>query len=141
VVRRRCSPQFVHPNLLELILSRLLPDERTEATVIVGRERNKAERLQYMVDGTQHLCPSQHGAASGQEHQLDLRSLDDWLRDCKQAPSERNYLEVSPKALSIWQPKHSRSLAFKMSARDAPRRPGLGEATHNVQSVCSLRGY
>src|SRR5271168_1817565 len=110
VVRRRCSPQFLNPNLLELVLSRLLPDERTEATVIVGRERNEAERLQYMVDGAQHLRASQDGAAAGQEHQLDLRSLDDWLRDCKQTPGERNHLEVSPKALSIGQPQHGRSL-------------------------------
>ena len=109
--------------------------------MIVGRERNEAERLQRVGDGTQHLCASKHRAGAGQEHQLDSRSLDDGLRERKQATGERDYLEVRPDALAIWEPKHSRSIAFQMCARDTPRLAGLGEAIHNQVSVCSGIGY
>jgi hypothetical protein len=48
----------------------------------------------------------------------------------KQATSERNYLQVRPNALAVWEAKHSRRVSFKTSARDAPRQAGLGEAAH-----------
>jgi hypothetical protein len=86
--------------------------------------------LQLFGDGTQHLRPSQYRTGSGQEHQLDSRSLDDGLSKRKQTTSKRNYLEVRPNALAIGQTEHSRSGFFKACARDAPRQAGLGEAAH-----------
>jgi len=109
--------------------------------MIVGRERDETEGLQRVGDGAQHLCASQHRTGSGQEHQLDSRSLDDRLRKRKQTTGERNYLEVCPNALAIRETQHSRSGFFKTCTRDAPRRAGLGEAAHNQTSVCGGRGY
>jgi len=36
----------------------------------------------------------------------------------------------------IWEPKHRRSVAFQMSARDTLRRAGLGRPDHNQALLC-----
>jgi len=100
--------------------------------VIVSRKRDEAERLQRVGDRRQHLRTSQNRTGSGQEHQFDLRSLYDRLRKRQQTTGERDYLEIRLDALAIREPKHSRSGFFKACARDAPRRAGLGEATHKL---------
>jgi hypothetical protein len=43
---------------------------------------------------------------------------------------------IGPDVLAIWEPKHRRSVAFQMSARDTLRRAGLGEADHNQAPLC-----
>jgi hypothetical protein len=126
---RRRSAQFFNPSLLGFVLI-CPPDERSEAAMIVGCERNEAEGLQSIGDRAQHLCASEHCASSSQEYQFDLRSLDDGLRERKQTTGERNHLEVSPGGLAICKPKHGRIMAFEMSTRKTPRRAGLGRAAH-----------
>jgi len=98
--------------------------------VIVGRERNEAEGLQPIGDGAQHLCATEHCSGSSQEYQFDLRSLDDGLRERKQATCDRNHLEVGPGGLAIGKPQHGRILPLEMSARHTPRLAGLGRAAH-----------
>ena len=99
--------------------------------MIVGCERNEAEGLQAIRDRAQHLCAAEHCAGSRQEYQFDLRTLDDGRRERKQTTGERNHLEVGPGGLAICKSKHGRILALEMSARDTPRRAGLGEVNHN----------
>ena len=98
--------------------------------MIVGRERNKAEGLQSIGDGAQHLCASEHGAGASQKYHFDLRSLDNGLRDRKQTPGARNHLEVGRGGLAIGKSKHGWILALEMSARITPRRAGLGRGAH-----------
>jgi len=63
------------------------------------------------------------------------------LRERKQTTGGGNYLKIRPNALSIGEAKHGWSVALKMYAWDAPSRAGLGEAVHNLTSVCGECGY
>src|ERR1700678_4411355 len=133
--------KLLNPILLRLVLIRPFPDERSQAALIVGRERHEAKWLQSVADWREHLCAPKSRAGAGQEHQLDLRPLVDGLRERKQSTGGRNYLKIGPNAFSIGEAKHSWSAALKMCAWDAPSLAGLGEAVHNLTSVCGECGY
>src|ERR1700757_2294723 len=49
-------------------------------------------------------------------------------------------MQVGPHVLAIWKPKHRGGVAFEMSARETPRRAGLGRAAHQAR-VCGGTGY
>src|SRR4029077_4426517 len=57
---RRCCTQFLDPNFFGFVLKLALPDKCPQTAVIVGSERNEAERLQRLADWTQHLLASKH---------------------------------------------------------------------------------
>jgi len=52
--------KLLNPILFRFVLIRPFPDERSQPTVIVGRERNETKWLQRVSDRAEHLCAAKH---------------------------------------------------------------------------------